>query len=180
MSTIVLPDGRRIVEVTHTNLNDDEKRLIHLASIRNPSTGERSAEVVINLPKDSDDYDEINRKIYYAERGLEYKKGLTLPFSKYIGPGNSLNQGKPSNNIDIHAREHDIAYNKAIDKVDIYNADKTFLSKISDHLVEYINGNEDPIKGAQSIVSGIGIGGKHLFEKSINKTIYPSFPGKPY
>jgi len=37
-------------------------------------------------------------------------KGLVLPGSKYIGPGNSLNRGKAKSKADEAARRHDIDY----------------------------------------------------------------------
>nr|QWJ89500.1 capsid protein [Porcine parvovirus] len=41
-------------------------------------------------------------------------RGLTLPGYKYLGPGNSLDQGEPTNPSDAAAKEHDEAYDKYI------------------------------------------------------------------
>jgi len=43
-------------------------------------------------------------------------KGLTLPGSKYIGPGNSLNRGKPKSSADAAALQHDKDYDATIKK----------------------------------------------------------------
>jgi len=41
-------------------------------------------------------------------------KGLVLPGSKYIGPGNPLNRGKPTSKADAAARLHDIDYDRLL------------------------------------------------------------------
>lgn len=40
--------------------------------------------------------------------------GITVPGTKYIGPGNPMNLGKPVNKADALAYEHDMAYDKYI------------------------------------------------------------------
>jgi hypothetical protein len=37
-------------------------------------------------------------------------KGVTLPGSKYIGPGNPMNRGKPIDEADANAYQHDVDY----------------------------------------------------------------------
>lgn len=64
-------------------------------------------------------------------------KGLVLPGSKYIGPGNPINSGKPVNKDDALARQHDIDYDnylkKGVKSKDLYlgysDADKRLLRK---------------------------------------------------
>jgi len=41
-------------------------------------------------------------------------KGLVLPGSKYIGPGNPMNRGKPTSSADAAARLHDLDYGKLL------------------------------------------------------------------
>jgi len=43
-------------------------------------------------------------------------KGLVLPGTRYIGPGNSLNAGKPKSSADAAAREHDEDYDRLLKK----------------------------------------------------------------
>lgn len=43
-------------------------------------------------------------------------KGVVLPGSKYIGPGNSLNRGKPKSSADAAALQHDKDYDATIKK----------------------------------------------------------------
>ena len=43
-------------------------------------------------------------------------KGFVLPGSKYIGPGNSLDRGKPTSSADAAALQHDIDYDNTIKK----------------------------------------------------------------
>lgn len=38
--------------------------------------------------------------------------GYTLPGYKYLGPGNSLDLGEPTNQLDRIAQEHDITYSQ--------------------------------------------------------------------
>nr|QJI53473.1 MAG: hypothetical protein [Riboviria sp.] len=67
---------------------------------------------------------EVDRKfeeLYWQDKG---KRGFVLPGHKYEGPGNSLNNGIPANEMDAFARKHDLQYawasylyvNKRIDK----------------------------------------------------------------
>lgn len=64
-------------------------------------------------------------------------KGVTLPGSKYIGPGNSLDRGAPKGKADAAAKQHDIDYDnyikKGVKKKDVYmgysDADKRLQKK---------------------------------------------------
>ena len=48
--------------------------------------------------------------------GVVRGKGLTLPGSKYIGPGNPMNLGKPTSKTDAAARLHDLDYGRLLKK----------------------------------------------------------------
>lgn len=52
----------------------------------------------------------ITKMSINAARG----KGLVLPGSRYIGPGNSLNAGTPLSSADYAARQHDRDYDKLL------------------------------------------------------------------
>ena len=49
---------------------------------------------------------------YNAIRG----KGFVLPGSKYIGPGNEMNKGKPVDKADANAYQHDVDYDNYLKK----------------------------------------------------------------
>lgn len=80
-----------------------------------------------------------SQKVLEAER-----RGLTVPGYKYLGPGNSLNRGQPTNQIDEDAKEHDEAYDKAKAAQEVSQADNTFVNKALDHVVNAINLKETP------------------------------------
>ena len=42
------------------------------------------------------------------------KKGLTLPRHRYCGPGNPLDNGSPTNELDAICMEHDYCYSSNI------------------------------------------------------------------
>ena len=102
--------------------------------------------------------------------------GLNPPPFKYLGPGNSLNKGKPYNQIDADAKEHDIAYANAKENESIHQADDKFIKKASDHLIEGLSGKGSVSDTVGAIVGGLGIGAKRLIE-SKSGVIYPSISG---
>lgn len=114
----------------------------------------------------------------YPPLPVTSSEGYTLPGYKYLGPGNSLDRGEPTNFIDADAQEHDIAYDQAKSKQDIYTADTTFLSKAGDHIAEGISGQGSYSDTIGAIAGAVGIGTKHLVESGVNKVLYPSIPGK--
>lgn len=101
------------------------------------------------------------------------RKGLTVPGYKYLGPGNSLNRGTPNNNIDEDAKEHDEAYNKAKTSQEVSEADKKFISKAGDHIVNSINQKESISNTIGGVIGAVGIGLKSAVEKHTG-VIYPS------
>ena len=89
------------------------------------------------------------------------------PGSNYIGPGNSLDSGVPTNSIGLNALIHDTEYSNAKSANDIREADERFL---------IANYNTIPRSGLESFhkyVSIAGIGIKYGVE-SITGIIYPS------
>jgi hypothetical protein len=107
-------------------------------------------------------------------------RGFVPPPYKYLGPGNSLNQGQPFNYIDDDARSHDIEYSNAKSKADVYNSDKNFLSKAGDHLAEGLSGKGSLGNTLGAAAGIVGIGGKHLLEKSTGTVLHPSISGKQW
>ena len=114
----------------------------------------------------------------YKQDFNKVERGLVPPPFKYLGPGNSLNKGEPYNEVDADALEHDIAYNTAGNKENIFNADKKFLNKVGDHLAEGIQGSGSISNSIGAALGGVGIGAKHAVESTLNKSIYPNFSGK--
>ena len=55
------------------------------------------------------------------------KKGLTLPGHRYCGPGNPLDNGPPTNELDAICMEHDYCYSSNIPKSE---CDKNMLGKL--------------------------------------------------
>nr|QVW56835.1 MAG: hypothetical protein [Cecropis daurica ambidensovirus] len=104
-------------------------------------------------------------------------KDKTLPGTKYLGPGNSLDKGEPTSEVDAHAKSHDIAYSKATNQKDILDADKKSISEFGDHAIEGIAGKDSISNTIQGIAGYTGLNIKHGIEKAINKVIYPSFSG---
>lgn len=101
------------------------------------------------------------------------KKGLTVPGFKYLGPGNSLNRGNPVNEIDEDAEEHDKAYDRAKTSEEVSAADKSFISKASDHIIKAINQKESLSNTIGAAIGAVGIGIKSGIEKQTG-VIYPS------
>ena len=54
------------------------------------------------------------RNQFKMVKNLATGKGLTLPGSKYIGPGNPMNRGKPVDKADANAYQHDVDYDNYI------------------------------------------------------------------
>lgn len=108
----------------------------------------------------------------------DYQPALTLPGTKYVGPGNSMNLGTPVVNIDADAYEHDHAYIDAKDKYDVYKADETFIQKAGDHLAEGISNQNSLTDLVGGAIGYGGIKSKNIIEKAVGKSIYPQFSGK--
>lgn len=111
---------------------------------------------------------------------FEYK--LLVPGTKYTGPGNPLDNGKPTNLADADARHHDHQYHVAETPEQIKESDSQLVSKGLDHVAETISG-----KGhlGDGLVGGIQAGGislKRLYENTFNKgkIVYPSKVNSEY
>ena len=63
------------------------------------------------------------------------KMGLTLPGHRYCGPGNPLDNGPPTNELDAICMEHDYCYSSNIPKSE---CDKNMLSKLSSSGVKHL------------------------------------------
>lgn len=104
------------------NITGVSKKVLHAAKVGR--AGARLAKkLTAGAPK----------TIYNAARG----KGLVLSGSKYIGPGNPLNRGKPRGRADAAALQHDKDYDNYIAKghkaKDVYlgfsDADKRLMKR---------------------------------------------------
>lgn len=102
--------------------------------------------------------------------GTQQKSKFLYPGHNYLGPGNTINEGEPIDTDDAIAREHDIAYNRARNNEDIFNADNIAIEKFSKDA--YDTGN------IHSVVGAVGLSAKHLVEKLSNKVIYPNLDNK--
>lgn len=99
------------------------------------------------------------------------RSGYTLPFSSYIGPGNSLNLGEPRNNPDHLAKIHDLSYAHA----SYLLAKGEIQQDVFKHIIEVVDSNfvnnNNPFTplGAHAIS---GITAKQLVEK-VTGQLYP-------
>jgi hypothetical protein len=115
---------------------------------------------------------EVDRKFeeyYWHNKG---SKGFTLPGHKYEGPGNSLNSGIPTNEMDALSRKHDLQYawasyqyaNKRIDQ-------PTYEAKIHEADEELaMNSNLTSLDG---IAAMLGMRAKKFVEH-FTGLLYPS------
>lgn len=95
---------------------------------------------------------------------------LTLPGFNYLGPGNPLESGTPTNKADAIARTHDYEYDAATSKEDIYKSDLKAIGNFSKNLLTDWN----PISRFGSTVGAIGLGIKTTVERVKGDTIYPN------
>lgn len=76
---------------------------------------------------------------------------LVLPGYKYLGPGNTLDEGEPVNKVDALAREHDIRYDQAQSSKEIKDSDLEYAKKFGKEFIK------DPSFGAAAGAVGLGI-----------------------
>lgn len=107
-----------------------------------------------------------------ADGTFQPSRGLVPPPFKYLGPGNSLDQGSPYNHIDADARKHDYAYHTSNSDSDVVEADHKFIQEAGDHIIEGINlqGSIGDTLGA--VAGGLGIGAKSVIEQKTG-VLYP-------
>lgn len=106
----------------------------------------------------------------------------TLPGSKYIGPGNPVDSGTPTNRVDFAAKQHDIAYSEAKNNQDVRQADIEFKQSAQNSVAEALSFGGNPIEGLHGAAGYLGIQSKNLFEDTFyhGESIYPSFTGKTW
>ena len=144
------------------------------------------------MPKAANDYTSrryLERTLGHKVSDLEFefftkdtgKKGYTLPFYNYEGPGNSLQSGEPVNKSDRFAQIHDTQY---FDTQWRYNEGEITQKEAKDEIFEedqaavrgFISSiNEEPLGGA---LGAAGLLIKDGFE-GIFGTQYPDFPSEP-
>lgn len=94
---------------------------------------------------------------------------FTLIGHRYLGPGNPLDNGEPTNNADRIAQRHDTEYSNAKTKEDIFQSDR---HAIKDFLDEFIEN-----KSIGGLIGAAGLSIKHGVEKISDRVIYPKLPG---
>lgn len=97
--------------------------------------------------------------------------GLTLPYSSYIGPGNSLNLGHPLTEADVAAKQHDLRYawhSYKYSKGKITSEE--FQKRVETADNQFLRANSwSSLQGFPAI---LGIGSKHFVEK-LTGQLYP-------
>ena len=88
-------------------------------------------------------------------------EGFVLPGSKYIGPGNRMNKGKPVNQADANAYQHDIDYDNYLKQghkaKDVY----TGYSDADERLLKNTKANTP-----EGLAVVLGMGAKKLLNKT--------------
>ena len=97
---------------------------------------------------------------------------LLYPNHRYLGPGNPIDNGTPVDNADRIAQVHDIEYNSARTKEDIFESDARAIQSFKSDFLAKPN--------LPSLVGPVGLGVKNTVEQSLlNTTIYPNnLPGR--
>lgn len=135
----------------------------YFTRLNNIPEPEKSASEILGIPYDP------QFEQYYEN---DYKdSGLTLPFSNYIGPGNSLNLGTPRTHPDHLAKKHDLDYAHASYRLaKEWITQERFEELIEEADAEFVN-NNNPFtpQGAHAIS---GISAKQLVEKFTGQ-LYP-------
>ena len=91
---------------------------------------------------------------------------LTLPGFNYLGPGNPLDNGEPTNNADRIARDHDIEYSTATSPEDIRRSDRKAI-------IRFLGDRDLFGPSIGGTIGAIGIGAKYALE-SVTGVLYPS------
>lgn len=92
-----------------------------------------------------------------------------VPGHKYLGPGNKLKSGKPTNSADRIARHHDYEYDRAYNSSHIRKSDNKAIVRFAQDFAK--NRNYGSALGA------LGLTAKSGFERLTNKVIYPNISG---
>jgi hypothetical protein len=115
----------------------------------------------------------------FEDSGIGPSIGFTVPGFNYLGPGNPLDNGPPTNRVDEVARQHDLRYSEAQllfeqnhDSEEVFKyiqeADDSFLVDLSE--IEPTSYTESFGK----IIGKTGIGLKRGVENILHTTLYPS------
>ena len=104
-----------------------------------------------------------------TQKKLIIKPGLTLPFSKNIGPGNTIQ--RPLTRSDAIAAGHDLHYQYAKKDSDVLSADREAIS----HFAHEVVNPEHPISQIQAGIGFIGLGAKHAGEYLSGKVYYGKY-----
>lgn len=100
------------------------------------------------------------------KKPTDIKQGLTLPFSKNIGPGNSIQPA--TNTADTIAQGHDLHYQEAKTNSDVQSADREAISHFAHEAIQ----GSDPISRIQAAVGAIGLAIKSGAEKLTGQVLY--------
>lgn len=95
---------------------------------------------------------------------------MRLPFHKYLGPGNSLNEGTPVNAADSIAHDHDFSYEQDVSRNNIRSADSDAIRLFTDNFVSNLN---NPWESIPSAIGAIGLTAKKYFEDTFGQ-VYPA------
>lgn len=93
-------------------------------------------------------------------------RGFTWPNYNYLGPGNSLDRGAPVSPVDAAARDHDIAYDRALTFDDVKAADEKAISSFSSRLFSE--------EHTAALMGVYGLASKTITERLYGQPIYPS------
>jgi len=118
-------------------------------------------------------FDNKENKLYESDTG---KSGITLPFHKYEGPGNSVNLGEPSNVADAIAQLHDTEYFDAQYK---HSSGLTSRDEFNTAIKESDKkaiGSFSKTPSIGGISGAVGLGIKRVAETFTKNPLYPN-PG---
>lgn len=104
-----------------------------------------------------------------VEANKNLNRGYILPFSRNIGPGNTIQS--PKTGADAIAAGHDLHYQHATQNKDILSADREAISHFAHETVN----SGDPISQIQAAIGLVGLGAKHSVEKLTGKVYYGKY-----
>lgn len=105
------------------------------------------------------------------------EKGVTLPGSDYIGPGNEIKIDAPRNEGDAVAKEHDVAYDDA-QKAASFEIFKQHIERADYKAIRSFKEAYSKEGRWQNLVGHYGLRAKAWLESFLKQPIYPSFTGK--
>ena len=106
---------------------------------------------------------------------------LTIPGYNYLGPGNKLDNGEPTNHLDELAKEHDIAYSKAKNSDDINTADLRYGSRFITWGTSQLFNPWNTTEGKIGVITGSVLLAKGIFNTTLNQFgIHNPIPGLNY